>query len=53
VNFTGVLNPGSHFINLTAIPEPGSWRALGCLVSSGMLPRSRRRHCQAATQPTI
>jgi autotransporter-associated beta strand protein len=44
LNFTGVLNPGSHFINLTAIPEPGSWLALGCLVGSGMLLRSRRRH---------
>ena len=44
LNFTGVLNPGSHFINLTAIPEPGSLLALGCLVGSGMLLRSRRRH---------
>jgi autotransporter-associated beta strand protein len=43
LNFTGVLNPGSHFINLTAIPEPGSLLALGCLVGSGMLLRSRRR----------
>jgi autotransporter-associated beta strand protein len=33
-----------HFINLTAIPEPGSWLALGCLVGSGMMLRSRRRN---------
>jgi len=28
---------------LTAIPEPGSWCALGCLVGSGALLRTRRR----------
>ena len=45
----GGLNvPGSstgHFINLsnlTAIPEPGSWLALGCLVGCGAFMRSRR-----------
>ena len=39
------LSSGS-FINLTAIPEPGSWLALGCLVSSGMMLRSRRQQPQ-------
>jgi autotransporter-associated beta strand protein len=37
--------PGSHFItlsNLTAIPEPGSSLALGCLIGSGALLRRRR-----------
>lgn len=29
--------------DLTAIPEPGSWLALGCLVGSGAFLRSRRR----------
>jgi autotransporter-associated beta strand protein len=46
---TGGLNfatsmPGSHFItlsNLTAIPEPGSLLALGCLIGSGALFRRR------------
>ena len=45
-NFASAI-PESHFItlsNLTAIPEPGSWLALGCLVGSGMMLRSRRRH---------
>ena len=45
-NFASAI-PDSHCItlsNLTAIPEPGSWLALGCLVGSGMLLRSRRRH---------
>jgi hypothetical protein len=45
-NFTGT--PTGSFINLTAgaltaIPEPGSLLALGCLVGSGALLRSRRR----------
>jgi hypothetical protein len=44
LNFTGVTTPGSLFINLTAIPEPGSWLALGCLVGSGLMLRSRRRN---------
>jgi len=38
--------PGSHFItlsNLTAVPEPGSLLALGCLVGSGAFLRIRRR----------
>ena len=47
---TGGLNfatpiPGSHFItlnNLTAIPEPGSLLALGCLLGSGTFLRRRR-----------
>ena len=30
-----------NFVTLTAIPEPGSWIALGCLVGSGMLRRQR------------
>ena len=29
--------------NLTAIPEPGNWMALGCLIGSGVFLRSRRR----------
>ena len=36
---------GSHFItlsNLTAVPEPGSLMALGCLIGSGVFLRSRR-----------
>ena len=48
---TGGLNfatpiPGSHFItlsNLTAVPEPGSMLAIGCLVGSGAFLRSRRQ----------
>jgi len=47
---TGGLNfatsmPGSHFItlsNLTAIPEPASLLALGCLIGSGAFLRRRR-----------
>ncbi len=45
-NFASAI-AGSHFItlsNLTAIPEPGSLLALGCLVGSGMFLRSRRRN---------
>ena len=34
---------GGHFVTLTAVPEPGSWIALGCLVGSGVCLRSRRR----------
>ena len=40
---TDYLGGGSHFITLTAVPEPGSTLALGCLVASGALLRSRRR----------
>ena len=47
---TGGLNfatdiPGSKYItlsNLTAVPEPGSLLALGCLIGSGVLLRRRR-----------
>ena len=45
LNFASSI-PGSHFItlsNLTAIPEPASLLALGCLVGSGAFLRSRRR----------
>jgi autotransporter-associated beta strand protein/T5SS/PEP-CTERM-associated repeat protein len=46
INVVG--SPAGSFINLTAgaltaIPEPGSLLALGCLVGSGALLRSRRR----------
>ena len=53
-NFTGNYAGGDHikghFINLTnnltnsitAIPEPGSWLALTCLVGAGACFRSRR-----------
>ncbi|MCX6875850.1 MAG: autotransporter-associated beta strand repeat-containing protein [Verrucomicrobia bacterium] len=41
-NFAGQYVSG-HFINLTAIPEPGTLLALGCLVGSGAFLRSRRR----------
>jgi fibronectin-binding autotransporter adhesin len=33
----------AHFVNLTAVPEPGSLFAIGCLIGSGALLRSRRR----------
>ena len=47
-NFTDPLVGGEKFINLTnvsltAIPEPGTLLALGCLVGSGLCLRSRRR----------
>ena len=45
-NFIGEYFGGADkFVNLTltAIPEPGSLLALGCLVGSGVLLRSRRR----------
>jgi len=40
--------PGGRFINLTAVnltavPEPGSWIALGCLIGSGAFLRRRHR----------
>ena len=35
---------GGHFVTLTAIPEPGSWLALACLLGTGtLLRRSRSR----------
>lgn len=40
-NITSIMN-GTHG-DLTPIPEPGSLLALGCLVGSGVLLRSRRR----------
>ena len=48
INFAGDF-VGSKFINLssigalTAVPEPGSLLALGCLVGSGAFLRNRRR----------
>ena len=33
---------GGHFVTLMAVPEPGSWLALGCLVGSGVYLRTRR-----------
>ena len=45
-NVSNPLGVGS-FINLTtltAVPEPGSLLAIGCLVGSGALLRNRRRH---------
>ena len=45
LNFATAL-AGSHFItlsNLTAVPEPGSLLALGCLIGSGALLRRRAR----------
>jgi len=32
---------GGHFVTLTAVPEPGSWLALGCLLGSGTFLRRR------------
>ena len=34
---------GGHFVTLTAVPEPASLLALGCLVGAGAFLRSRRR----------
>ncbi len=46
---TGGLNfateytpPSGSFVNLTAVPEPGSLLVLGCLIGSGALLRMRR-----------
>ena len=44
LNFASDI-PGSHFItlsNLTAIPEPGSWLAIACLIGAGAFLRGRR-----------
>ena len=41
LNFANEYSTG-HFINLTAIPEPGSWLALGGLLASGAGLRRRR-----------
>ena len=46
LNFATAI-PGSHFVtlsNLTAVPEPGTLLALGCLIGSGAFLRTRRRH---------
>jgi hypothetical protein len=43
LNFAGEYGGGGQFVMLTAIPEPGSWLAVGCLVGSGALLRIRRR----------
>ena len=42
LNFAGEDAIGGSFINLTAIPEPGSWLALGCLIGSGAFLRRRK-----------
>jgi hypothetical protein len=41
LNFATESTSG-HFVTLTAVPEPGSWLALGCLVGSGAFLRRRR-----------
>ena len=46
LNFASQLPGGGSFVtlsNLTAVPEPGSLFAIGCLIGSGALLRSRRR----------
>jgi hypothetical protein len=43
LNFAADYQSGGKFITLTAIPEPGSWLALGGLVGAGLCLRSRRR----------
>jgi len=45
LNFAGEydLTGDSRFINLTAIPEPGAWLAVACLMGSGLCLHSRRR----------
>jgi len=42
LNFATEYTSG-HFVTLTAVPEPGSWLALGCLIGSGALLRRRNR----------
>jgi fibronectin-binding autotransporter adhesin len=42
INFASEYHVGGKFITLTAVPEPGSWLALGCLVGSGAFLRRRR-----------
>ena len=41
-NFASESTSG-HFVTLTAVPEPGSWLALGCLMGSGVVLRHRKR----------
>ena len=44
LNFATEYTPTSgSFVNLTAVPEPGSLFAIGCLIGSGALLRTRRR----------
>ena len=42
LNFASEYTSG-HFVTLTAVPEPGPWLALGCLLGSGALLRRRNR----------
>ena len=42
LNFATEYTSG-HFVTLTAVPEPGSWLALGCLMGSGVALRRRKR----------
>ncbi|KAB2637795.1 MAG: hypothetical protein DVB25_09315 [Verrucomicrobia bacterium] len=42
LNFASDYTPG-NFVTLTAVPEPGSWIVLGCLVGSGFILRRRNR----------
>jgi len=42
LNFASEYTSG-HFITLTAVPEPGSWLALGCLLGSGTFLRRCQR----------
>ena len=45
LNFASEYNSTSgSFVNLTAVPEPASMLALGCLLASGSFLRSRRRN---------
>ncbi len=44
MNFASEYNFSGSFVTLTAIPEPGSLLAIGCLVGSGAFLRARRRH---------
>jgi hypothetical protein len=41
---------GTTMTDVSAIPEPASWIALGCLVGAGICLRSRRRACEADWQ---
>jgi autotransporter-associated beta strand protein len=42
LNFASDVTTG-NFVTLTAVPEPGSWIVLGCLVGSGFVLRRRNR----------
>jgi hypothetical protein len=43
ISWEGIAPSAISLRNLTAVPEPGSLLALGCLIGSGALLRSRRR----------